>query len=106
MKISCLKLKVRCEKLSLIKLTTKSSNKISIGTKKQKYLDKLECEELKIKIDEINQKYRKELQDEEEKLKNQLDNILAYTHSLKSLSKEITALKKETGRDELYIMNV
>jgi DNA polymerase IIIc chi subunit len=95
--------KLSTSDLRKIKDELETKEKLEIQNLKEKYLDKLECEELKIKIDEINQKYRKELQDEEEKLKKQLDNILVHIHSLKSLSKEITALKKETGRDELYI---
>ena len=70
----------------------------------QKLYDKnLDDEEVKIKEDEIKEKFKKKLDEQEEKIQKKLEKQLGYIHNIKTLSKEIKNIKKETGRDELYI---
>ena len=65
----------------------------------QKLYDKnLDDEEVKIK-----EKFKKKLDEQEEKIQKKLEKQLGYIHNIKTLSKEIKNIKKETGRDELYI---
>lgn len=70
----------------------------------QKLYDKnLDNEEVKIKEEEIKEKFKKKLDEQEEKIQKKLEKQLGYIHNIKTLSKEIKNIKKETGRDELYI---
>lgn len=70
----------------------------------QKLYDKnLDDEEVKIKEEEIKEKFKKKLAEQEEKIQKKLEKQLGYIHNIKTLTKEIKNIKKETGRDELYI---
>lgn len=73
-------------------------------TELEKLNDKnLDAKELKVKEEEINAKFNKKLSEQEEKIQKKLEKQLGYLHNIKSLTKEIKNIKKETGRDELYI---
>lgn len=67
------------------------------------YNKNLDDENIKIKENEINDKFNKKVSQEEEKNTKNLEKQLGYIHSIKTLAKEIKNIKKETGRDELYI---
>ena len=70
----------------------------------QKLYDKnLDSDELKAKEEEIKEKFKKKLAEQEEKIQKKLEKQLGYIHNIKTLTKEIKNIKKETGRDELYI---
>ena len=70
---------------------------------KKLYDKNLHNDEVKIKEEEINEKFNKKLSEQEEKIQKKLEKQLGYIHNIKSLTKEIKNIKKETGRDELYI---
>ena len=68
-------------------------------------LEELELseEELKVKEKEIIDSFNKRILEEETRVNKKLEQKLGYVHNIKVLSKEIKNIKKETGRDELYI---
>ena len=88
--------------LKNLKKDIKEKENKEISLLKDKYIDKLSSKELDFEIDNIKDKYKKLLDKEDEKLNKKVENTLSDIHSLKSLAKEISDLKKETGRDELY----
>lgn len=87
----------------LNKLHSELKQQQNIELEKLKKLKALDIKELDKKIEEVNKKYQLKLQKEEEKIEDQRNDLLSHISSITTLSKEINKIKKETGREELYI---
>ncbi|MEX6585701.1 AAA domain-containing protein [Paraclostridium bifermentans] len=93
--------KLAAIELNKIHIELKQEQEIDIEKLKQSNI--LEQEELKKKIEEIDKKYNVTLEKEEEKIESKKHKQLSNISSITSLSKTINKIKKETGREELYI---
>ena len=83
-------------KAELLKIEEKYKDKAVNG-------DKDSEEEKSVKIAKLKKKYKEKLEKELNKLGKKRDALIDCFQSLKTLSKEISDINKETGRYELYI---
>lgn len=67
---------------------------------RETYTDEFELEENK---KDVEQKYEEDLKALSEKIKKNMDELHEHSQNLNYLSREITAIEKETGRYELYV---